>query len=341
MKVMEIAHDWGLHRLVPGSRPDHGPPGFGQVLVHMQAASINYRDYVMANGGYGRRGGRLPMIPVSDGAGQIVALGPGVTGFTVGDLACPNFAQDWISGSLRDEFWSSMLGGITDGVLQETMLLPASGVVKVPSHLEPLEAATLPCAALTAWNAITSAGVKAGSTVLTQGTGGVSLFALQFAKMFGAAVIVTSSNDAKLDKARRLGADEIINYTREPRWESRALEIAGQDGIDLVIDLAGSLAQSVKAVRTAGTVATIGVLAGPSATVPLGQIVTRAVRLQGVTAGSRQSFEEMVRAIDRHRLRPVLSVAGNSMNDAPRAIAAITEGKHFGKLCIHLRSPPP
>lgn len=336
MKVMEISGDWGLANLRPGFRPEPPPPGDRQVLVKMQAASINYRDHVMTHGSYGRRGGQLPMIPVSDGAGRVVAIGREVKRCAVGDLVCPNFAQDWIDGPFRDELWSSMLGGLHDGVLQDYMLLPEAGIVRAPAHLDAVESATLPCAAVTAWNALTMANIKPGSTILTQGTGGVSLFALQFAKAFGAKVIVTSSSDAKLARAKELGADETINYAIEPKWEVRAAEIGGADGIDLVIELAGALAQSVKAVRAGGTVAAIGVLAGPWATMPLGQIVTRAVRVQGVTAGSRRSFEEMVRAIEQHRLRPTFSVAGNSMADAPQAIAAMIHGRHFGKICIGL-----
>ena len=340
MKVMEIRDGWGLDHLVAGTRRDPPEPGADEVVVRMEAASINYRDFVMVAGGYGRRGGRLPIIPVSDGAGRVIAIGKDVKSFAIGDLVCPNFAQDWVDGPFTEQAWVGMLGGYRDGVLQEAMLFPQHGLVRAASHLSALEAATLPCAALTAWNALTSADIKPGSTILTQGTGGVSLFALQFAKLFGATVIITSSSDEKLKHARELGADETINYRTDPTWETRAREISGPGGIDLVIELAGALAQSVKAVKAGGTVAMIGVLAGPSATIPLGQVVTRAVRLQGVTAGSRRAFEEMMRAVERHRLRPVYSVAGRSMEDAPAAIAAIAEGKHFGKICLGFGAHP-
>jgi NADPH:quinone reductase-like Zn-dependent oxidoreductase len=333
MKVMEIADAWGLKNLRPGSRSDP-EPGPGDVVIEMQAASINYRDLVMARGGYGRRGGRLPMIPVSDGAGRVVATGRDVTRVKVGDLACPHMVQNWIDGPLRDDAWAGMLGGYVDGTLQQFMLLPQQGVIKAASHLDAAAASTLPCAALTAWSAIVGGGVKPGDTVLTQGTGGVSLFALQFAKLCGARVIITSSSDEKLAQALALGADEGINYRTDPDWEKRAREIAGPRGIDHVVELAGTLDQSIRAVKSGGTLSVIGVLADLAPTLSLGQVVTRAITLRGITAGSRRAFEDMMHAIELHRLQPTFSVIGRAMEDAPAAIARIGEGAHFGKLCI-------
>ncbi|WJR75833.1 NAD(P)-dependent alcohol dehydrogenase [Bradyrhizobium sp. NP1] len=338
MRVMELKSDWGLKNLTAGERRAPPLPGRREVLVEMQAASINFRDYVMVAGGYGRRGGKLPMVPVSDGAGRVVAVGQDVSTLAVNDIVCPNFAQTWIDGALQPDTWKGMLGGYCDGVLQETMLFPEHCVVRAASHLSAVEAATLPCAALTAWSALTTAGIKPGSTILTQGTGGVSLFALQFAKQFGAKVIITSSSDEKLKRARELGADETINYRTEPAWEKRAREIAGPSGIDLVMELAGTLTHSIKAVREEGTVAMIGVLDGPSATIPLGQVVTRAIRLQGVTAGPKRAFEQMMRAVDLHKLRPIYQISGRSLTDAPSAIAQIAKAKHFGKICLEFGS---
>lgn len=335
MKVMEVRSAWGLDHLTVAERSNL-QPGERDVLVKMQAASINYRDVVMIAGGYGSKGGRLPMIPVSDGAGVVVATGAKVSRVKTGDLVCPNFAQSWIDGPFRDDLWAGMLGGYRDGVLQEFMLLPENGVVKVAPHLDATAAATLPCAALTAWSAIVDCDVKPGSVVLTQGTGGVSIFALQFAKLCGAHVIVTSSSDEKLKRAKQLGADETINYRTYPAWEKRAREIAGSSGIDLVVELAGSLDQSVKAVKAGGTLAVIGVLAGATSSLSLGQIVTRAVRLRGVTAGSLRAFEAMMQAIALHRLEPAFDVACRRMDEAAQAIVAITEGKHFGKICMEL-----
>jgi NADPH:quinone reductase-like Zn-dependent oxidoreductase len=325
MKVMEIREAWGLDHLLPGSRPEPAP-GDRDVVVEMQAASINYRDLVMARGGYGRRGGRLPMIPVSDGAGTVVAVGKGVTRVKVGDLVCPNMTQNWLDGGFHEHVWAGMLGGYRDGVLQQFMLLSEDGVVKAAAHLDAVAAATLPCAALTAWNAIVGGRVKPGDTVLTQGTGGVSLFALQFAKMCGARVIITSSSDEKLKRAKQLGADEVINYRSVPDWDKRAREIAGPDGIDHVVELAGTLDQSVKAVRSGGTLSLIGVLAGASSTLSLGQVVTRAIRMQGVTAGSLRDFENMMRAIELHQIQPVFSIVGRAMEDAPAPSRRLPRG---------------
>jgi NADPH:quinone reductase-like Zn-dependent oxidoreductase len=333
MKVMEIREAWGLEHLRVGERPDPTPGEF-DVVVEMQAASVNYRDLVMVRGGYGRKGGRLPMIPVSDGAGKVVATGKGVTRVKVGDLVCPNFAQNWFAGPFHANVWAGMLGGFHDGVLQQFMRLPETGVVRAARHLSAAAAASLPCAALTAWNAIVEGGVKPGDTVLTQGTGGVSLFAMQFAKMCGAQVIITSSSDEKLKQAATMGADETINYRTFPNWEKRAKEIAGSNGIDHVVELAGEIDQSVKAVNDGGVLSVIGVLAGSSATLALGQVVTRAIRLQGVTAGSLLAFENMMRAIELHRLEPAFAIAASKMEDAPRVIAAIGEGSHFGKICM-------
>ncbi|MBN8980774.1 MAG: NAD(P)-dependent alcohol dehydrogenase [Rhizobiales bacterium] len=337
MKVMEVRSAWGLDHLQVAERDDPCPGDY-DVVVEMRAASINFRDVVMVRGGYGSKGGRLPMIPVSDGAGVIVAVGTRVSRVKVGDLVCPNFAQTWIDGPFRDDVWAGMLGGYRDGVLQQFMLLPEDGVVKVAPHLDATAAATLPCAALTAWSAVVDCGAKPGSVVLTQGTGGVSIFALQFAKLCGAQVILTSSDDDKLKRAKQLGADETINYRTNPAWEKRAREIAGPNGIDLVVDLAGSLDQSVKAVKAGGTVAVIGVLAGATSPLSLGQVVTRAVRLQGVTAGSLRAFEAMMQAIALHRLEPAFDVVGRRMDEAGKAIAAITEGTHFGKICMELQA---
>jgi NADPH:quinone reductase-like Zn-dependent oxidoreductase len=279
MKVMEITTRWGLENLKAGTRPEP-TPGPTDVVVEMRAASINFRDLVMARGGYGRRGGRLPMIPVSDGAGRIVATGRDVARVKVGDLVCPHMAQNWIDGPFHEDVWAGMLGGYLDGVLQQFMLVPEHGVVNAASHLDAAAASTLPCAALTAWNAIIGGQVKPGDTVLTQGTGGVSLFALQFAKMCGARVIITSSSDDKLKQAKALGADEGINYRTDPDWDKRARDIAGPRGIDHVVELAGTLDQSIRAVKSGGTLSVIGVLADLSPTLSLGQVVTRAVALR-------------------------------------------------------------
>jgi NADPH:quinone reductase-like Zn-dependent oxidoreductase len=262
MKVMQIQDSWSPDniRLAERPTPEARP---GEVLLRMEAASLNYRDYVMARGGYGRRGGALPLVPCSDGAGRVVAIGPGVSRVVVGDLACPIFAQTWASGPFRESHWAGTLGGPRDGVLQEFIALSQEGVVRAPRHLDAVQAATLPCAAVTAWNAlVTQGGIKAGDVVLVQGTGGVSLFALLFAKMHGARVLATSSSDEKLERVRAMGADHVANYKTNPDWHKVAREVTNGTGVDLVVEVAGTLDASVRAVRTSGTVALIGVLAG-------------------------------------------------------------------------------
>jgi len=334
MRVMEIRDKWGLENLKQGERPDPTAEA-RHVVVRIEAASVNYRDFVMAGRGYRRRSGELPLVPVSDGAGVVVAIGSGVTRVSVGDLVCPIFAQTWLEGPLREDHWTGMLGGPRDGVLQEYMVLNEEGLVKVPSHLDALHSAALPCAALAAWNAVVVNGrVKAGDTVLTQGTGGVSLFVLQFAKALGARVIITSSSTEKLARARQLGADETINYSEIPDWGRRAREIAGKDGIDLVVDLAGLVNQSVRTVRTSGTVILVGVLAGGTTDFDLGPAVTRQIRLQGITVGSRAMFEDMLKAISLHRLVPAIDIAQHRFDKAGEVIAALTKGNHFGKVCM-------
>ncbi len=335
MKVMEMRDEWGVDHIKPGTRPDRSP-GPGEVLIKMQAASVNYRDLVMTQRGYGRHSGELPLVPLSDGAGTVAETGPGVTRVKAGDLVCPAFAQLWISGALREEYRPGMLGGPLDGVMQEFMVLPESGVVKAPAHLSAIEAATLPCAAVTAWSAVIGGGVKPGDVVVTQGTGGVSLFAMLFAKLAGARTIITSSSDEKLARAKALGADIGINYRTHPEWSRNVRQALGGRGADLVVELGGaqSLDQSLRAVRTSGTLAMIGVLSGGLAELNLGRVVTQNLRLQGVTLGSREMFEDMVRAIETHRLKPPIDDKVYGFDEVADAIRSIPAGRHFGKICI-------
>ena len=333
MKVMQIQDTWSPEsiKLAERSVPEAGP---GEVLLRMEAASLNYRDYVMAHGGYGRRGGKLPLVPVSDGAGRVVAVGAGVTRVAVGDLVCPIFSQIWWSGPFREAHWSATLGGPRDGVMQEQMVLSQEGVVRAPRHLDAIQAATLPCAAVTAWNAVVAQGrVKAGDVVVVQGTGGVSLFALLFAKMLGARVLATSSSDAKLERVRAMGADHVVNYKTNPDWHKVAREVTGGVGADLVVEVAGTLDASVRAVRTSGTLALIGVLAGATAQLGLGAIVTQNIRLQGVTVGSRELFEDMARAMEVHGTTPPIDERRFEFERVGEAIEAMPAGRHFGKVC--------
>jgi NADPH:quinone reductase-like Zn-dependent oxidoreductase len=335
MKVFEIRGDWGFDHLHVGTRPDPRP-GPGQVLLRMKAASLNYRDLVVPSRGYGAFTGNLPLIPLSDGVGEVIEVGDGVTRVKAGDRVCPCFHQSWIGGPPDLERLTHTLGGPIDGTMAELMCLSAEGVVKVPAHLTDEQAATLPCAALTAWSAlVTYDELGPGSRVLVQGTGGVALFALAFAKLAGCHVTVISSSDEKLARAKALGADAGINYTTTPEWSKASREITSGRGFDHIVELGGekTLPQSLRAIRPGGTLSMIGVLSGPALAAPLGHVVTRQVRLQGITVGARDGFEAMMRAIGQHRLAPVVDRVF-AFEELKEAMAALRQGAHFGKLCI-------
>jgi NADPH:quinone reductase-like Zn-dependent oxidoreductase len=336
MDVWELRDGFGLEHLRRAERPDPVPAA-GQVVLAMRAASLNYRDTLAVRGGYGPRY-RLPLIPVSDGVGQVTAVGEGVSRVRIGDRVAPIFFQSWISGAPSPEKFQCSLGGDVDGVLASLMCLPAEAVVRVPDHLSDEEAASLPCAGVTAWSAVIAQGaVGPSDVVLVQGTGGVALFALQFAKAAGARVIITSSDDAKLDRARALGADETINYVATPDWDRLVKEMTGGAGCDHVVELggAGTLERSIRSVRIGGTLSLIGVLAGAKAEVALPLVVMRNLRLQGVTVGSRDDFTAMARAIGQHRLHPPVDRVF-AFNEVPAAFAHFEGQRHFGKVCIRL-----
>ncbi len=295
MRVFQVEDAWSMDNLRIGERADP-QPGAGQVRVRMKASALNYRDLLVPARGYGSRMKQLPLIMLGDGFGVVDSLGEGVTRFKPADRVCPLFFQSWVSGAPNRQRLSLSLGCELDGTMAEFMVLPEQGVVLAPAHLDDVEAASLPAAAVTAWRALITEGrSRPGDKVLVQGTGGVSLFALQFAKMLGAHVIITSSSDEKLARARAMGADETINYNTVPEWGKYAREIAGGEGVDNVVEVGGqdTMAQSLRAVRPGGTISVIGVLSGATLKVPLGQIVTRHVRLQGITVGSGDDFAEM------------------------------------------------
>jgi len=335
MKVFELRDEWSIDHLRRGERP--APvPGPGQVLLRMRAASLNYRDLVVLRRGYGAASGTLPLIPLSDGAGEVVRCGAGVSRVAVGDRVCPMFMPYYIGGEPTAERLSRTLGGPLDGVMAEFAVFDEDAVAPVPAHLGDAEAATLPCAALTAWTALVTYGaVKPGDRVLVQGTGGVAIFALQFAKLLGAHVSVISGSNAKLERARALGADEGLNYREIPEWGKTLRERVAASGFDHVIEVGGqeTLAQSLRAVRSGGIISLIGVLSGSDLALKLGPIVTRHVRLQGITVGSRDGFEAMARAISQHGLRPVVDHVFE-FDELPQALRSLARGEHFGKLCI-------
>lgn len=336
MRAVEIRGAFGLDNLAVADRPDPRP-GPGQVLLRMRAASLNYRDLLTVEGKYNPKQ-KLPLIPCSDGAGEVVEAGEGVSRVKPGDRVCGIFAQKWIAGEPTREKVRSTLGGPLDGALAERMVLSEEGVVKVPDHLTDEEAATLPCAAVTAWNAlVTEGGVTAGDTVLVQGTGGVSIFALQIAKALGARVIVTSSSGEKLERARELGASDGINYRETPDWGAKVKELTGGVGADLVVEVggAGTLRQSLQAVRIGGRIALIGNLAGSVTEVPLPLIFMQRVRVLGILVGHRESFEAMNRAFAAHALRPVIDQVF-PFEDTRAAFDLMAAGGHFGKICVRI-----
>ena len=310
-------------------------PGPFQVRVRVRATSLNYRDLMVVRGSYGRGGLPADLIPLSDGAGEIAAIGPGATRFAVGDRVAGIFMQRWLDGGITPEAAASALGGGIDGMLAEAVVLHEDGLVRIPDHLSFEEAATLPCAAVTAWHALVPSGnLRPGETVLVQGTGGVSIFALQFAAMMGARVIATSSSDEKLERAKALGADTLINYRSTPEWQTAVLAATGGRGVDLVVEVggAGTLPRSVQAVRMGGRIGLIGVLTGRADMNPM-PIMGKSVTLQGIYVGSRAMFEAMNRAIALHALRPVIDRVFD-FDAAPDAYRHLIAAGHVGKVVI-------
>jgi NADPH:quinone reductase-like Zn-dependent oxidoreductase len=335
MRVFQVEDDWSMENVRINTRPDPSP-GAGQVRLRMKACALNYRDLLVPGRGYGSRMKTLPLIMLSDGLGVVDALGDGATHFKVGDRVCPLFFQSWTDGPPNKKKLSLSLGCELDGTMAEFMVLPGKGLALAPDHLDDIQAASLGTAGVTAWRAlITEGGIGPGAKVLVQGTGGVSLFALQFAKLMDAMVIVTSSSEDKLDRARRMGADETINYRKVPQWGKRAREIAGGEGIDHVVDVGGqaTLPQSLRAVRAGGTISLIGVLSGGNMDVPLGPVVTRHVRLQGITVGNRDDFTKMAAAMELHKLEPVIDRIF-AFEELRGALDYLSGGRHFGKICI-------
>ena len=332
MKAYEIQGQGGIAALAATDRPTP-EPGPGEVLVRITASSINYRDLGTVRDP-AARGLALPLVPNSDGAGEVVGIGPGVTRFEPGDRVAATFFQRWIDGAIVPEVMASSLGGPHDGMLREFACLDEDGLVAIPAHLSDREAATLPCAGLTAWNALVDqGGIKAGDTVLLLGTGGVSIMALQFAAMHGARAVITSSSDAKLARAAELGAWQTVNYREVPDWDQAVLEHTGGRGADIVVEVggAGTLGKSVAASRLGGTVALIGVLTrgefNPMA------VLRKSVRLQGVYVGNRRMFEDMNAAIAAHEMRPVID-RSFAFDDARAAYETMAAASHFGKLVI-------
>lgn len=334
MKAYELQGPSGIDGLALVDKPMPSP-GPHQALVKLTAATLNYRDLLTVKGGYGSRQ-KFPLIPLSDGAGVVEAVGEGVTRVKPGDRVIGSFFEGWQGGEPTEQKLHSALGGALDGVLCEYRVFPAHALVKTPDSLTDAEAASLPCAALTAWSAVVKLGqIKPGQTVLTQGTGGVSLFALQFAKLCGARVIATSSSDAKIERLKALGADITFNYKATPDWGKQARAATGR-GVDLVVEVGGvgTLNESIRATRIGGTIAFIGVLAGqPQAEPRIGLMVMQQQRLQGTTVGSIEDLQAMTDAIAQNGLKPVMDKSF-PFAQAKDAFAYMASGAHFGKVSI-------
>ncbi len=326
----------GIDALVKVERPDP-KPAYRQVMVKVKACSLNFRDLGIVRGTY-RMPVRENLIPLSDGAGEVIEVGPGVTRVKVGDHVAGCFFQRWLGGEPPADVHASALGGGIDGMLAEHAVLEEDGVVKIPAHLSLEEGATLPCAGVTVWNAMTEhAKLIAGQTVLLQGTGGVSIFGLQLARMMGIQVIITSSSDDKLARAKALGANHGINYKTTPDWEKAALGLTGGRGVDHVVEVGGAatLARSFGAIRVGGKITMIGGLSGPATEINPGLIFARRANVQGISVGSMQMFEAMSRAIAASGIKPVIDKVF-PFDEAQAAYRHMASGAHFGKIVIRV-----
>lgn len=334
MKLIEIRSPASLETLSLVERDDP-EPGPGEVCLRVRASSLNYHDYAVVTGMLPVEEGRIPM---SDGAGEVAALGPGVDGFSVGDPAMSTFFPNWPGGPVSAERTTGVPGDHVDGFAAEYVCMPAGALTRIPDGYSMEEAATLPCAALTAWRALfVENTVGPGSWVLTQGTGGVSVFALQMAKAAGARVIATSSSEAKLERLRALGADHLINYKQMPEWGVAAREITGGRGVDEVVEIggAGTLPQSIEAARVGGHITLIGVLSGWGGEVPTAAVMWKNVTIAGVTVGSIDDQRAMVAGLEATGIRPVID-SSFPLADIADAFRHQASQTHFGKICLTL-----
>jgi NADPH:quinone reductase-like Zn-dependent oxidoreductase len=335
VQAYEVRDTSGLDGLVLNRERPEPEPGYGQILVRVRAAALNARDHGVAKGIYGYT--KFPVIPLSDGAGEVLAVGPGVTGFAAGDRVASTFFQTWTGGRMPADASRNSLGGMLDGMLAELVVLPQTGAIKIPDHLTFEEASTLPCAGVTAWNALVeTGGIKAGESMLVLGTGGVSCFAVQFAKLHRAHVLLTSSSDEKLAKGRALGADVTINYKTTPDWEQAVLKATGGAGVDHVLEVGGAntLEKSMACVRPGGTIYIIGSLAG-TGTINPRMINRKSITLKGIHVGPRDMFAAMNRAVAEAKLKPVIDRVF-PFAEAKAAFAHQASGSHFGKIVIRV-----
>lgn len=324
---------FGLDHLQRTELPDP-QPGPGQVLVKLQAASLNYRDLLLARGDL-YRSVELPLVPVSDGAGTVVAVGPGVQRFKPGDHVTTLYKARWVAGAMRPEWVGAEPGGPDHGVMRELACFDAYALARAPAHLDHRQAATLPIAALTAWQALELARLTSGQSVLILGTGGVSLFALQLAKLRGAKAIVLSSSDDKLARSRALGADVVINYRKHPQWSPLVREATGGAGVDVVVETVGAatLPQSIDAAAMHGFIGVVGFMGGDDAQIRLTQAILKRLRIEGLSVAPLEQHERMVAAVELGQLQPVIDrVYG--FDQLREALDFMASGQHFGKIVI-------
>jgi NADPH:quinone reductase-like Zn-dependent oxidoreductase len=337
MRALNVAAPWGLDAIKVVELPEP-KPGPGQVLVRMKAVSLNSRDLLMVNGMYGRGAASTEDVitPFSDGCGVVEAVGAGVTRFKAGDRVSTLFFQNWVSGPPTLEKVASALGFPIPGAGAELQTFSQEGLSKVPGFLTDQEVATLPCAALTAWRGVfQDARLEPADTVVLQGTGGVSIFGLQFAHAAGYRTLITSSSDAKLERAKALGADHLVNYKTTPEWSKAVREATGGRGADFIMEVGGggTIHESMRAVRIGGHIAIIGVVAGGGEPFNPAALIGNSAKLQGLSVGSRDMFEAMCRAIEQHRIRPVVDKTF-PWTEARAAFEAMAGGAHFGKIVL-------
>jgi NADPH:quinone reductase-like Zn-dependent oxidoreductase len=336
MRQIRIPASFDLDDLVPSDVEPPPPPAQGEVLVQMAAVALNFRDVMVATG-HDRWRPPVGRVPGSDGVGRVERIGKGVTRFAVGDTVLTTILPNWVSGPLTEEKRQGGLGGPgKDGVLSELVLLDADGLVHAPQYLKPVQAATLPTAGLTAWHALTRADVlRPNATILTEGTGGVSLFALQLAVAAGATVIATSSTPEKLAKLHTLGATAGVNYREQPAWAEAVVALTSGKGVDLAIDIGGasSLNESIRATAMNGAVSVVGLVGGLDATINLAEIFQKNLRLDGIETGSRAMLEAMIAWIEQKRIHPVVDRVF-SFDESSAAFRYLQSGKHIGKVCI-------
>lgn len=336
MKAYQITGTKGFDSLQQVTLAEPSPQP-GEVLVRLRACSLNYRDYMNVMGIRGVTG-PVPRIPCSDGAGEIAALGEGVDGWAVGQRVVIPFMPTWLEGGFTQHHASQALGGTVDGLLREFACLPASCMLPVPDHLSFEEAATLPCAAVTAWDALKVRGdIQAGETVLILGTGGVSIFALQIARQAGARVLATTSSEAKAEQLREMGAEAVHIYKDDPAWDQWAITQTGGAGVDRVIEIGGpeTLNRSIKAVRFGGHISLIGVLTGTAGEVQTVGILRKGIRLDGIYVGSRAMFAAMLESMSASQMHPVID-STFEFNETADAFRRIESGRHFGKIVIRV-----